>query len=145
MLSEFFQLQYLFAVWVEKICINKYHISLRASDRFIQPIFFRNSRWIGRFMRSHGCGIFWSTVTCMVDLWPRSQSISPNLTSSYPISYMTKFCVEESFKQNGYKISKTDQTLNTKIGVRLLYSLLLHWFYPIRYMVSFWRSDCVFC
>ena len=58
--------------------------------------------------------------------------------SSYPISYMTKFCSEESFWQKDSKILKTDQKFNNKSGVRPLYlSQILHWFYPIRYMANF--------
>ena len=51
---------------------------------------------------------------------------------------MAKFCGEESSKQKDSKISKIDQKSNTGIGVRSLYlPRILHWFYPIQYMVSF--------
>ena len=46
--------------------------SIRASDRFIQSIFFRIFRFIGAFIRGNGCGISWSTVTCSWDSWPRT-------------------------------------------------------------------------
>ena len=48
---------------------------------------------------------------------------------------------KESSKQKESKISKTDQKSITKTGVRPLYlSPILHWFYPVRYIVSFWCS-----
>ena len=65
----------------------------------------------------------------------------PDLTSFYSISDMAKFCAKESSKQKESKISKTDQKSITKTGVRPLYlSPILHWFYPVRYIVSFWCS-----
>ena len=65
----------------------------------------------------------------------------PDLTSFYSISDMAKFCAKESSKQKESKISKTDQKSITKTGVRPLYlSPILHWFYPVKYIVSFWCS-----
>ena len=62
--------------------------------------------------------------------------------SFYPISYMAKFCAEESSKQRDSKISRTDQKSNTKTGVKPLYLYpTLHLFYPRRYMVSFWYGN----
>ena len=55
---------------------------------------------------------------------------------------MAKFCAEESSKQKDSKIWRTDQKFNTEIEVRPLYlSPILHWFYPIIYMVSFWCGN----
>ena len=65
----------------------------------------------------------------------------PDLTSFYSISDMAKFCAKESSKQKESKIWKTDQKSITKTGVRPLYlSPILHWFYPVWYIVSFWCS-----
>ena len=72
--------------------------SLRTSYRFIQPIFLRIFRCIGAFIKGNGCDVSWSAVICMGYSWPRAQSFSPNLTSFYSISYMAKFCAEESSK-----------------------------------------------
>ena len=99
---------------------------------------------VGAFIRGNGYGVCWSTDTSMRDLWPRALSISLNLMSFYPISYMTKFCAEESSKQRDSKISRTDQKSNTKIGVKPLYLCPnLHLFYPRRYMVSFWYGTAL--
>ena len=68
-------------------------------------------------------------VSCHMhgDSWPRADLISQNLTSPYPISYMAKFCAEESSKQKSSKMSRTDQKSNTENGVRSLYlSPILH-------------------
>ena len=115
---------------------------LRASDRFIQPIFLRIFRCIGAFIIGNGCDICWSAVICMGDSWTHASSNSPNLTSFYSISYMAKFCSEESSKEKDSKISRSNQKTNTETGVRPLYlSPILHWFYLIRYMVSFWCGN----
>ena len=89
------KLHFLFSIFPT---INN-HYSLRATDRFVQPIFLRIFRCIGAIVRGNGCDICWSAVICMGDSWPRTQSISPNLTSFYPISHMAKFCAEECSKQ----------------------------------------------
>ena len=44
-----------------------------------------------------------------------------SVTSSFPIPYMAKFCVEASSEQKDSKISKADQKFNTEIVVRPLY------------------------
>ena len=55
---------------------------------------------------------------------------------------MAKLCSEESSKGKDSKISRSDQKNNTETGVRPLnLSPILHWFYPIRYMVSFWCGN----
>ena len=55
---------------------------------------------------------------------------------------MAKFCTEETSWQKDSKILKTDQKSNNEIGVRpLCLSPILHWFYPIRYMASFWCGN----
>ena len=55
---------------------------------------------------------------------------------------MAMFSAEESSKQKDSKILRTDQKSNTKIWVRLLcLTPILHWFYPIKYMVSFWCGN----
>ena len=57
---------------------------------------------------------------------------------------MAKSCAEESSKQKDSNISRTNQKSNTKIGVRPLYLYsILHWFYRIRYMVSFWCGNAL--
>ena len=121
---------------------TSYPNSRKASDRFIQPIFLRIFRCIGAFIRHNACDITWSAVACMGDLRPHAQTIAPNLASFYPISYMAKFCAEESSKQNNYKISRTDQKSNMEIWIKPLYlSPILYSFYPISYMVSFWCGN----
>ena len=69
------------------------HYSLRATDRFVQPIFLRIFRCIGAIVRGNGCDICWSAVICMGDSWPRAQSISPNLT------IFTRFLIWPNFVQ----------------------------------------------
>ena len=55
---------------------------------------------------------------------------------------MAKSCAEGSSKQKHSKTSRTDLKSNTKIGVKLLHlSPILHWFYSMRYMVSFWCGN----
>ena len=55
---------------------------------------------------------------------------------------MVNSCAEESSKQKDSKIWSTDQKFNTEIGVRPLYLFpILHWFYLIIYMVSFWCGN----
>ena len=50
-----------------------------------------------------------------------------DLTISYPISYMAKFCAGESSKQKESKMSKTYLKSGSKIRVRSLYlSPILH-------------------
>ena len=116
--------------------------SLWAIDRFIQPIFFRIFVRIGTFGRGNECDIGWSAATSIGDLWKRTKSISPNLTSSYSISYMVKCCTEESSYQKDSKVLKTYQKSNNRIGVRPLYlSPILHWVYSKRYMAGFWCGN----
>ena len=123
-------------------CNNNFY-SLRASDRFIQPIFLRIFRSIGPFIRDNGCNICWSAVNCMGNSLQRPLVMfSPNLTIVYHVPYIAKFCVEESSNQKDSKISGTHQKSNTKIGIRSVYlSSILHWFYPKRYMISFWYGN----
>ena len=116
--------------------------TIRASDRFLQPIFLRILSCIGAFIRCNECNICWLAVTCMGDSQPPAWSNFPNLTSFYPISCMAKFCAEQSSKQNESKISRPDQKSNTEIGVRPLYlSPILQWFYSIGYGVRFWCGN----
>ena len=133
---------YLARFWTRFLFRISQPISLRSSVRFIQPIFLIIFKCIRAFIRVNGCDVCWSAATCMGDSLPRAWSISPNLTSSYPVFCMTKFCAEESSKQKDSKISRTDQKSSTEIGVKLRYlSPILHWFYPIKYMVSFWCAN----
>ena len=59
----------------------------------------------------------------------------------------TEFLIWPNFGQkkvpkDGSKISRIDQASNTEIGVRPLYLCpILHSFYRIRYMVSFWYGN----
>ena len=57
------------------VCFQVTANSLRASDRFVQPVFLRIFRCIGVFNRGNVCDIYWSAITCTGDSWPRTYSI----------------------------------------------------------------------
>ena len=56
----------------ERLRVLRSIYSLRASDRFIQPIFLRIFRGIGTFRRGNWCDICWSAATSMGDSWKRT-------------------------------------------------------------------------
>ena len=105
--------------------------NVTASDRFVQRIFLSIIRCIGTFITGNGCDVIYVSLLSRLDL-----------TISYPISYMAKFCAGESSKQKESKMSKTYQKSSSKIRVRSLYlSPILHWFYPVRYVITFWCDN----
>ena len=72
---------------------------------------------------------------------PPALGIRGNALSQFPQIWwvLTPFLLWPNFalKRVSNKILKTDQKSNNEIGVRPL-SPNLHWFYPVRYMASFW-------
>ena len=116
--------------------------TLRAGDRFVQPIFLKILSSIGAFIRGNGNNTCWSAVTCMGAMCHMLSQCFQIWRVFTLFLVWLNFAQKKSSKQNDSKISRTDQKSNTEIGVKPLHlSPILQWFYPIRYRVGFWCGN----